>query len=196
MALTKMITETLVEKIPPQNLEAEMAALGSMLIDEEAIAVAIESLDRESFYKDSHQKIFEAILELYNANKAVDLITLTDELKRKAILEEIGGVSFLTSLVNLVPTTANISHYVRIVKEKSILRSLINNSTKIVTLCYESERNISELVDQAEKLIFEVSDHRPQSGFLQLKEIVKNSIETIDKLYQKKTHVTGVPTGF
>jgi len=196
MALTKMITQTLLEKIPPQNLEAEMAALGSMLMDEEAIAVAIESLDREAFYKDSHQKIFEAILELYNANKAVDLITLTDELKRKAILEEIGGVSFLTSLVNLVPTAANISHYVRIVKEKSILRSLINNSTKIVSLCYESERNISELVDQAEKLIFEVSDHRPHSGFLHLKEIVKNSIETIDKLYQKKTHVTGVPTGF
>ena len=100
MALTKMITQTLLDKIPPQNLEAEMAALGSMLMDEEAIAVAIESLDREAFYKDSHQKIFEAILELYNANKAVDLITLTDELKRKAILEEIGGVSFLTSLVN------------------------------------------------------------------------------------------------
>lgn len=190
------MAETVLEKIPPQNLEAEMAVLGSLLIDEEAIAVAIESLDIDSFYKDSHKKIFEAILDLYNVNKAVDLITLTDELKRKGLLEEIGGVSFLAALVNLVPTAANVSHYVRIVKEKSILRTLINNSTRIVSLCYESEGNISELVDHAEKLIFEVSDRRPLTSFLHLKEIVKDSIETIDKLYQKKAHVTGIPTGF
>lgn len=190
------ITETVLEKIPPQNLEGEMAVLGSMLLDEDAIAVAIESLEISSFYKDSHRKIFEAILDLYNSNKAVDLITLTDELKRKGVLEEIGGVSLLTSLVNLVPTAANISHYVAIVKEKNILRSLINNSTKIVSLCYENEGNVGELVDSAEKLIFEVSDRRPRSGFLHLKDVVKNSIETIDKLYQKKAHVTGIPTGF
>jgi replicative DNA helicase len=190
------ITETVLEKIPPQNLEGEMAVLGSMLIDEDAIAVAIESLEINSFYKDSHRKIFEAILDLYNSNKAVDLITLTDELKRKGVLEEIGGVSLLTSLVNLVPTAANISHYVAIVKEKNILRSLINNSTKIVSLCYENEGDVDELVDSAEKLIFEVSDRRPRSGFLHLKDVVKDSIETIDKLYQKKAHVTGIPTGF
>ena len=184
------------DKIPPQNLEAEMAVLGSMLIDEAAISVSIESLDAHSFYKDTHQKIFESISDLYNANKAVDLITLTDELKRKDNLEGVGGVSFLTALVNSVPTAANINHYVNIVREKSILRTLINNSTKIVSICYESDGNIDEVVDNAERFIFEVSERKSQVGFLHLKEIIKDSIETIDQLYQKKAHVTGIPTGF
>ena len=184
------------EKIPPQNLEAEMAVLGSMLIDEDAISVAIESLDRDSFYNDTHKRIFEAVLDLYNANKAVDLITLTDTLKRNGVLDEVGGVSFLTALVNSVPTAANISHYTNIVKEKSTLRNLINSATRIVSLCYESEDNVSEVVDNAERLVFEVSDSRPQSSYLHLKEIIKDSIEKIDRIYQKKAHVTGIPTGF
>jgi replicative DNA helicase len=191
-----MANEICLDKIPPQNLEAEMAVLGSVLLDEDAISVAIESLDKDFFYKDTHRKIFAAISSLYNNNKAVDLITLTEELKNSAILEEIGGVSYLTALVNSVPTAANINHYVSIVKEKSILRTLINNATKIVSLCYESEGNIDEVVDSAEKFIFDVSSRKQQSSYIQLKEIVKDSIETIDKLYQKKAHVTGVPTGY
>lgn len=191
-----MAGEITLEKIPPQNLEAEMAVLGSMLLDEDAISISCESLDTNSFYRDTHQKIFASMLDLYNANKAVDLITLTDQLKRDGILEEIGGVSFLTALANSVPTSANISHYVSIVKEKSILRTLINNATKIVGLCYESDGNIDEVVDTAERFIFEVSERKPQGGFLHLKEIVKDSIEAIDKLYQKKAHVTGIPTGY
>jgi replicative DNA helicase len=190
------MAEMSLDKIPPQNLEAEMAVLGSMLLDEDAVSVAIESLDADSFYKDNHSKIFQAMIDLYNANKAVDLITLTDELKRNGILDEVGGVSFLTALVNSVPTAANISHYVSIVKEKSILRTLINNSTKIISLCYESEGNVDEVVDSAERFIFEVTNHRPQGSFLHLKEIIKDSIETIDKLYQKKAHITGIPTGY
>jgi len=191
-----MPTELSLDKVPPQNLDAEMAVLGSMLIDEDAISVAAEIIGSDSFYKDSHRKVFETMLILYSANKAVDLITLTDELKRSGILEEIGGVSFLTSLVNSVPTSANISHYVSIVKEKSILRTLINNSTKIVSLCYGTEDNVDVLVDQAEKLVFEVSDRKFQGSYLHLKEIIKDSIETIDRLYQRKAHVTGIPTGF
>ena len=191
-----MAGEITLEKIPPQNLEAEMAVLGSMLLDEDAISISCESLDTNSFYRDTHQKIFASMLDLYNANKAVDLITLTDQLKRDGILEEIGGVSFLTALANSVPTSANISHYVSIVKEKSILRTLINNATKIVGLCYESDGNIDEVVDTAERFIFEVSERKLQGGFLHLKEIVKDSIEAIDKLYQKKAHVTGIPTGY
>jgi len=190
------MAKELLEKIPPQNLDAEMAVLGSMLIDEEAVSIAIETLDSNSFYKDSHKRIFQGIIDLYNGNKAVDLITLTNELKRVGSLDEIGGASFLTALVNSVPTSANINHYVSIVKEKSILRSLINNSTRIVSLCYESEGKIDEVVDSAEKFIFEISDKKSQGSYLQLKEIIKGSIETIDKLYQKKQHVTGVPTGF
>ncbi len=191
-----MPSEISLEKIAPQSLEAEMAVLGSMLIDEEAIGVALETLKRDYFYKDTHRKIFDAILDLYNASKAVDLITLTDELKRKGTLDEIGGVSFLTSLANSVPTAANIAHYVSIVKEKGILRTLINNATKIVSLCYESEGNIDQVVDRAEGLVFEVSDKTPHSSYLHLKDIIQDSIDTIDRLYQKKEHVTGVPTGY
>ena len=190
------MADSLIEKLPPQNLEAEMAVLGSMLIDDDAIAVAVEFLDKNSFYNTSHQKVFEAIIDLYNANKAVDLITLTNELKKRTILDELGGVSFLTALVNTVPTAANISHYVSIVKEKSILRMLINNATRIIAMAYESQGHIDEVVDDSEKLIFEISERKTGSGYFHLKEIIKNSIETIDKLYQKKTHVTGIPTGF
>ncbi|MBI4981745.1 MAG: replicative DNA helicase [Candidatus Omnitrophica bacterium] len=186
----------LLEKVPPQNLEAEMAVLGSMLLDDEAISVALEHLEKSSFYKDSHRKIFESILELFNNNKAVDLITLTEALKKSAILDEVGGAGYLASLVNVVPTAANINHYVKIVKEKNILRSLINNATRIVSLCYDSDGNIDEVVDSAEKFIFEVSDRRTQGTYFSLKDIVKDSIDTIDKLYQKKAHVTGVPTGY
>jgi len=184
------------DKLPPQNLEAEMAVLGSMLMDEDAISSATELLDKGSFYKDTHKKIFEAISNLYNANKAVDLITLTDELKRNETLDEIGGASFLIALVNSVPTAANISHYVSIVKEKYILRTLINNATKIVSLCYESEGNVDEVVDSAEKFIFEVSDRKQHGSYVHLKEVIKDSIENIDRLYQKKAHVTGIPSGF
>jgi len=191
-----MPSETILEKLSPQNLEAEMAVLGSMLMDEEAISVAVELLSRDSFYKDSHRKIFESISDLFNTNKAVDIITLADELKRKGVLEEVGGVSFLSALANSVPTAANISHYVSIVKEKSILRILIGNATKIVSLCYGSEGNIDEVVDTAEQLVFEVSDRKHQGSYIPVKEIVKSSIETIDRLYQKKEHVTGIPTGF
>ncbi len=190
------MSDIILEKLPPQNLEAEMAVLGSMLMDEDAISQATELLDNDSFYKDTHKKIFEAIRDLYNANKAVDIITLTDELKRSLTLDEIGGASFLTALVNSVPTAANINHYVSIVKEKYILRTLINSATKIVSLCYGSEGNVDEVVDSAEKFIFEVSDRKSQVSYLHLKEIIKDSIENIDRLYQKKAHVTGIPTGF
>jgi len=190
------MAEIALDKIPPQNLDAEMAVLGSMLLYEDAISTAVESLDRDSFYKDAHKKIFGAISDLYNANKAVDLITMTDELKRNGILDEVGGPSFLTALANSVPTAANINHYVSIVKEKSILRTLINSATRIVSLCYESDGNVDEVVDSAERFIFEVSSRKSQGSYLHLKEIVKDSIETIDRLYQKKAHVTGIPTGF
>jgi replicative DNA helicase len=127
----------------------------------------------------------------------VDLVTLTNELKKDGALDEAGGASYLAGLANAVPTAANISHYVAIVKEKGILRTLINNATRIVSLCYESEGNVDAVVDSAEKFIFEVSDKKIQgAGFIPLKELIKDSIEAIDLLYQKKAHVTGVPTGY
>jgi replicative DNA helicase len=191
-----MQSESPIEKIPPQSLDAEMAVLGSMLIDDEAIATAVEKLDRNFFYKDSHQKIFQAISDLYALNKAVDLITLTEALKRDGVIDAVGGASYLTALANAVPSAANIGHYVHIVREKSILRNLINSGTKIISLCYESDGNIDEVVDNAEKLIFDISERRTQGSYLHIKEIVSDSIETIDSLYRKKAHVTGIPTGY
>jgi replicative DNA helicase len=184
------------EKIPPQNIEAEMAVLGAMLIEEDAISYAVELLDKAFFYKDAHKKIFEAIVNLYNTNKAVDIITVSDELKRLNLLDDVGGVSFLSELVNSVPTAANIAHYARIVKERSISRSLINSGTQIVKLGYESEEEVDEVLDKAERLIFDIRQNKKESSTVALKEIVKDSIETLDKLYQKKNYVTGVPTGF
>ncbi|MFA4854042.1 MAG: replicative DNA helicase [Candidatus Omnitrophota bacterium] len=188
--------DVILDKLPPQNLEAEMAVLGSMLLDEEAVSVAVEKLDSGCFYKDTHRKIFQAISDLFNANKAVDLITLIDALKKDGSLDQVGGASYLTSLANAVPTSANINHYANIVREKYILRTLINNSTKIISVCHESQGNIAEVVDTAERLIFEVSDRRNQGTYVHLKELVKDSIETIDRLYQNKAHVTGIPTGY
>ena len=183
-------------KVPPQNVEAEMAVLGSMLIEEDAISSAIEIVDKNCFYKDTHKKIFDTILNLFNNQKGVDLITLTNELKKGEALDKIGGASYLTSLTEVVPTAANVQHYARIIKQKSILRLLINNATQIVTESYDSGNNVDELLDKAEKLIFEISDSKAGGGYVQIKEIIKDSIETIDKLYQKKAHVTGIPTGY
>ncbi|MBM3248645.1 MAG: replicative DNA helicase [Candidatus Omnitrophica bacterium] len=183
-------------KVPPQNIEAEIAVLGSMLLEEDAIPLVLELVDGSCFYKDSNRKIFEAIMSLYDAHKVVDLITLTDELKKKDMLDDIGGATYLTSLVDNVPTAANVQYYAKIVKERSILRSLITNATQIVKEGFESKDNVDQLLDRAERLIFEISDHRAESGYAPIKDIIKDSIETIDKLYQRKAHVTGLPTGF
>lgn len=188
--------KSLVERVPPQNIEAEMAVLGSMLIEEEAINEVVEMIDEGAFYKSAHKKIFNSIIKLFSKNKAVDLITLTEELKNSNELDEIDGVSYLTMLANAVPTAANVKHYARIVREKSILRALINNSTHIVTKAYESEVNVDEVLDKAESLIFEISDRRIEGNVVSLKDIIKDSIEKIDNLYQQKAHVTGVATGF
>jgi replicative DNA helicase len=182
--------------LPPQNLEAEMAVLGSMMLDEKAISIAIELLDQNYFYKESHRKIFDGICNLYNANKAVDLVTVNDELKRSGVLDSIGGVSFLTELVNSVPSAANIAHYARLVREKSILRSLINNATCITSLAYEYEGDVDEALDKAETLIFNIRDSKKTSNIASLKDVIQTSIENIDQVYQRKAQVSGVPTGF
>lgn len=184
------------EKLPPQNTEAEMAVLCSMLIEEEAISHAVELLTEDSFYKEAHRIIFNAIVTLYGKNKAVDLITLVDELKKKNGLEEAGGVNYLTNLTAFVPSAANIRHYAKIVKEKGMLRHLIANATGILSEAYEAQEDVGNLLDKAEKMIFEISSNKAEGGFVPLREIIKGSIETIDSLYQRKTNITGLPTGF
>lgn len=182
--------------LPPQNVEAEKSVLGSLLIDEEAIGSAIEILDGSWFYGEAHRKIYTAILELYNNRKNVDLITLSDKLKGDGLLETVGGVPYLSLLIDTVPTSANVEHYANIVKEKGILRQLIQNATQIVNQCYSGEGDVAQIVDSAEQLIFEISDMKHKQQAVPIKELIKSSIEKIDSLYQRKEHVTGLAAGF
>lgn len=192
-----MSEETSLSRVPPQNLEAEMAVLGSMLIDNEAIPNVLEVLVSDFLYGEQNRKIFEAISKLYSENKAVDILTVSAELKAQGELELVGGVSYLTKLVNSVPTSANAQHYGRLVKEKGILRSLISNATKIVHDAYESDGKVENILDDAEKLILEIRDRKREGlDFVAVKDIIKDSIEQIDKLYQRKAHVTGLASGF
>ncbi len=186
----------MIEKISPQSLEAEMAVLGSMLLDREAISQSIEMLDAAYFYKDAHKKIYSAIIKLYDENKAVDLITIIEELKKTNSLDDVGGPSYITALASSVPTSANITHYAKIVKEKTILRQLITASTQIASECYDTARDVDELVDRAEQVIFDISSRKIETRVSSLKDIIKNSIETIDNLYQRKENITGIATGF
>ncbi len=184
------------EKVPPQNIEAEIAVLGSMLLDDDAMAHAIELLGPDSFYKEAHKKIFQTISDLFSKGKAVDLVTLTEALDKQGLLDEVGGPAQLAELTTAVPTSANIVHYARIVKEKYILRHLIQNATKIVGDSYNSTQDVESLLDRAEKLIFDITSKKYSGGIVPLKDIIRNQIEAIDRLYQRKEHITGIPTGF
>lgn len=185
-----------IEKLSPRSDEAEQAVLGSMLLEEDAISQAIELLDETCFYQDAHQKIFKAVVTIYSQNKPVDLVITTEQLKKNNMLEDVGGASYIALLSQAVPTAANIRHYARIVREKYILRSLITTGTKIVTEGYRAQSNADELLDRAEKLIFDIATKKAEPTSIAIKEIIKDSIETIDGLYQRKENVTGVPTNF
>jgi replicative DNA helicase len=190
------MAQDLMDKIPPQSVEAEMAVLGSMLLDREAIGQAIEMLDESYFYKDAHRKIYSCILKLYDNNKAIDIVTLTEALKKTGSLDEAGGPAYVAGLVSSVPTAANIVHYAKIVKEKMTLRSLINASTQIAAECYGGSQDVDMLVDKAEQIIFDISSKKIEKRIVPIKDVIKSSIETIDNLYQRKEHITGIGTGY
>jgi len=183
-------------KVPPQNVEAERSVLGAMLIDEEAIGHAVEILDESWFYDNIHRRLYAAILDLYNERKNVDLVTLADKLRDEGTLEAVGGVHFISQIIDQVPTSANVEHYANIVREKGMMRRLIRNATQIVNDCYEVKGNAAEVVDTAERLIFEVADLKQRHKAVHIRDLVKASIEKIDSLYQRKEHVTGLATGF
>ncbi len=183
-------------RIPPQNVEAEKSVLGSMLIDQEAIGSAVEVLDEMWFYDNAHRKIYKAIVDLYQARKNVDLVTLSDKLKSDGLLDQVGGATYLSGIIDVVPTSANVEHYAHIVKEKGVLRKLIQNATSIITDSYKFTGNIEEAVDNAERLIFEIADLRQSGKTSHIKDLVKEGIEKLDRLYQRKEHITGIATGF
>ncbi len=189
-------TVNLYEKLPPQNREAEMSVLGAMFFDEIALAKAIEVLTPDFFYDLRHQNIFTSMTELFTRNQPVDLITVSEELKKRKQLEEVGGMAYLTQLTQVVPTAANIEHYARIVKDKALLRKLIQSATQIVQNSLEADGNAREMIDTAEKMIFEISQSQIESKTIQIKDIIHESMETIDQLFQRKEHITGLATGF
>ena len=183
-------------KLPPQNLDAERAILGGMLIDNEAISRVIEILRPEDFYREAHQEIYATILNLYSANEPSDLLTITNALKKEGKLDQVGGAKFLSSLVDQIPTAAHVGHYAKIIREKAILRSLIDGATEIVTRGYEEEKSVAEFLDHAESIIFDIASRQVSQGFHAMKDVVKSSFKTIELLYEKKELVTGVPSGF
>lgn len=183
-------------RLPPQNIEAEQSMLGAILLDNEALPKALEIISPDDFYKESHKRIFNTMLELFDKNEAIDLITVIERLKAKNDIDAVGGISYLTTLASQVPTAANVRYHARIVRGKALLRSLINSCTNIVSSVYDDSGEPDELVDYAEKTIFDISDKRVKTSFFPIKEIIKDSFEMIEHLYGKKEAITGVPSGF
>jgi replicative DNA helicase len=183
-------------KLPPQSLEAEMSILGGVLLDNDAINRVLDILVPEDFYRESHRKIMRAMIELNDHREPCDLITLTTVLKKRGELEEVGGAPYLATLVDYVPTAANIAYYSKIVKEKAIARTLITAATEIVTEGYDEQSEIEELLDKAQKNIFEICENRIKTPYFQVNLILKDTIKYIGELYEKKESTTGVPTGF
>ncbi|MCL5677069.1 MAG: replicative DNA helicase [Firmicutes bacterium] len=186
----------MLDKVPPQSLEAEQSVLGSMLLDKDAIIRAQEVLRPDDFYRDAHRLIYQTICDLFNKGEAVDLVTLAEELKRRGALEELGGAAYLTTLANVVPTAANIEHYAHIVEEKATLRALINASSHILAKGYQPEQELDAILDEAERSIFDISQRRIARGYEMLRDVLDKALDHIEFLYAHKGEVTGVPTGF
>ena len=183
-------------KIPPHDIEAEQAVIGSMLTDKEAVAAAIEVLKPEDFYRDDNRIIYEAILSLYSRSEPIDIITLKSELSSMGKFEAVGGLEYLAELPDKVPTTANVEQYIKIVEEKSVLRNLIKTANEIITLGYDQTQEVDGIIDNAEKKIFEVMQRKNQKGYTPIKDILVETFTELEQLYNQKQRVTGVPTGF
>jgi len=188
--------DSLPHKVPPQNLDAEQSILGGILLDNDALNRVLEIVGMGDFYSEAHRKIFSAILDLYERNEPSDLITLSSILRDKGHLDGVGGEVYLASLVDGVPSAANIAYYSKIVKEKAILRGLIGAATDILSKSYNAGSDIDAVLDEAEHAVFEISENKIKPAFSPIKEIVKDTFENIEKLYAKKTLITGISTGF
>ncbi|MBI3998140.1 MAG: replicative DNA helicase [Armatimonadetes bacterium] len=185
-----------VDRVPPQNLEAEQSILGAMLLERDAIARVVEIVRPEDFYRDAHRRIFEVITDLFERGEPADLISVTDRLRAKGILDDVGGAAYVTGLLHAVPTAANVEYYARLVVQKAMLRQMISAGTQIVGMGYREDQDVELLVDQAEKLVFGIASRRMGQHFVPIPEILRESFERIDRRYRDKGMVTGVPTGF
>lgn len=185
-----------VAKIPPQNVDAEVSLLGAVLIDEDVLTRVTDIINDDDFYDKRHRAIFGAMLHLYEMHKPVDLLTLSDELKKKDELEMIGGMNYLTELTNMVPTAANAEHYAEIIVQKAMRRRLIKAAGDIAEMGYEEDQVVSELLEKAEAEIFAVSDKSLRNDLVSLEQILAESFDRLDELHKDKSKIRGVPTGY
>jgi len=190
------VAEPAAERPLPFDLEAERAILGAVLLQNEALFKAAESLRPEHFYRESHRRVFSAMLELFQESRAIDLITLRDLLARQALLDAVGGSAYLASLVDGIPRHLNVEHYARIVRDKAILRRLISSGQRMVEAALEQQDEPADLLDRAEKAIFDIAADQLRQGFVPLGEITQGTFKQIERFYQEKATLTGLPTGF
>lgn len=185
-----------VGKIPPNDMEAEQAVLGSMLLDKDAVVSGVEVLKPEDFYREENKLIFSAMVGLYAKSEPVDIITVKDELVSLGKLDACGGLEYIADLSDKVPTTANTDKYIKIVEEKSILRSLIKTSNELIDLGYDQTLEVDEIIEKAEKNVFNLIKNRNQKGYSPIKEVLIETFAQIERLYNQKEAITGIPTGF
>ncbi len=188
--------DDILRRVPPQNLEAEQSVLGAVLLENDAINHVLEILRPDDFYREQHRQIFEAMIELSDRNDPVDAITLTDALRSKGVLESIGGPQYIAELAASVPTAANAAYYARIVHDKAVLRGLATIATDIASSAFDEPANVDEFLDAAEHRIFEISERRVKPAFHTMRELATDSIKLVERLYERRELVTGVPTGF
>ena len=184
------------DKIPPQDIEAEQAVLGAIFLDSDTLIDAMEIVTPRSFYRRSHQIIFQSMIQLSNRGEAIDLVTLKAEIEKSNALEDIGGISYLSELSQSTPSSASVSYYAKIVDDKSLLRQLIQTANQIVVKSFEQGEEVQAIVDEAERSILEVSEKRNSTGFQSIADVLNQSIETIDRLAQNNEEITGLPTGY
>ncbi|MZP29602.1 replicative DNA helicase [Heliobacterium undosum] len=187
---------TLFDRLPPQNIEAEQSVLGAMLLDADAVYKATELLKPEDFYKEAHQTVFRTLVTLSQRGEAVDLVTLTEELRQTGSLERVGSIPYLIELGNVVPTAANVEHYAKIVAEKSLLRQIIRASTKITQKGYEATEEVDQLLDEAEQAFLDIAQRQARDGMVPLRDVLVATLDHIEHLYNRKGDVTGVATHF
>lgn len=183
-------------KSSPQSIEAEKSVLGSMMIDKNVIAQAVEILSAEDFYRDAHKYIFKSIVEMYQRDEPIDEITLLEHLKSTDRLEKSGGISYITEIGSSVLTTANVKSYIKIVEDKATLRKLIDSSTKIIESCYNNQDDVEKVIDVAEQKIFDLAEKKSSSDFEPLSDILERGFEQIETLFNNKGEVTGIGSGF
>lgn len=184
------------DRMPPQNNEAEQSVLGSVLLQPSALISAMEFLQTHDFYRRAHQLIFQAMIDLNDNDEEIDVITVANLLETNKQLEDVGGAPYLAELANVVPTAANVEYYAQIVEERSLLRRLIQASTDIISETYEESEDVSNILDAAEQKILEVSERKNRSGFLKISDVLHDSMEEIDELYQNDEDITGLSTGY